>query len=133
MTFSGPKCFNTSANSLSVIACPFFGEFLGKGKRNAVRLTRLGAKCRDLGFTQPGPPQVGERDFLAVFAAESSRHDATDFRRQKIAHGVNPRPLVHNSYSGGLPDLFTRLAECIDAAVRLHLVNALGVLNPWPP
>jgi len=57
--------------------------------------------------------------------------DAMAFRHQ-IAHGVNPRPTIHNSYSSQLPDFFRRLARCTDNATRNHLVNAHGVATPWP-
>jgi hypothetical protein len=57
---------------------------------------------------------------------------AMDLRHQ-IAHGVNPRPTVHNSYSAPLPDFFRKLGRCTDRAVRQHLVNVHGIPNPWPP
>ena len=53
--------------------------------------------------------------------------------RHEIAHGVNSRPNILNFYSSQLPDFVRRLARCTDAAVRQHLVNTLGVTNPWPP
>ena len=53
--------------------------------------------------------------------------------RHQIAHGVNPRPIVATFYSSQLPDFFRRLGRCTDRAVRDHLVNVLGVANPWPP
>jgi hypothetical protein len=53
--------------------------------------------------------------------------------RHQIAHGVNPRPTIHNYYSSQLPDFFRRLARCTDNAVRTHLVNVHGVAAPWPP
>jgi hypothetical protein len=56
---------------------------------------------------------------------------AMDLRHQ-IAHGVNPRPLVDNVYSSRLPRFFQRLGTCTDAAVRAHLVDVLGITNPWP-
>jgi hypothetical protein len=52
--------------------------------------------------------------------------------RHQIAHGVNPRPIIHNRYSGPLPNFFGRLARCTDDAVRHHLVNAHGIAIPWP-
>jgi hypothetical protein len=52
--------------------------------------------------------------------------------RHEIAHGVNPRPTIHNSYSSSLPGFFRRLGQATDAAVRTYLVDALGVANPWP-
>lgn len=52
--------------------------------------------------------------------------------RHEIAHGVNPRPTIHNAYSSSLPMFFRRLAACTDTAVRNHLVTTLGIANPWP-
>jgi hypothetical protein len=57
--------------------------------------------------------------------------EAMTFRHQ-IAHGVNPRPTIHNYQSRRLPDFFHRLARCTDAAVRHHLVHVHGVTAPWP-
>ncbi len=57
--------------------------------------------------------------------------DAMTYRHQ-IAHGVNPRPVIHNYYSSQLPTFFRRLARCTDAAVRNHLVGVHGLPNPWP-
>ena len=52
--------------------------------------------------------------------------------RHQIAHGVSPRPTVHNAYAQRLPMFFTRLGRSTDAAVRTYLVNELGVAHPWP-
>ncbi len=52
--------------------------------------------------------------------------------RHEIAHGVNPRPIIHNRTSAPLPRFFLRFARCTDDAVRNHLVNVHGVV-PWPP
>jgi hypothetical protein len=52
--------------------------------------------------------------------------------RHEIAHGVNPRPTVHNSYAKRLPGFFRSLGLCTDAATRDYLVTALGVAAPWP-
>ena len=57
--------------------------------------------------------------------------DAMAYRHQ-IAHGVNPRPIIHNNYSSQLPNFFRRLARSTDTAVRNHLVGALRLANPWP-
>jgi hypothetical protein len=57
--------------------------------------------------------------------------DAMNYRHQ-IAHGVNPRPIIHNSYSSRLPEFFRRLARCTDGAVRNHLRQVHGVASPWP-
>lgn len=52
--------------------------------------------------------------------------------RHEIAHGVNPRPVIHYTYSNWLPGFMRPLARCTDDAVRNHLVAALGLANPWP-
>ena len=57
--------------------------------------------------------------------------DALTYRHQ-VAHGVNPRPVIHNHYSSQLPTFIRRLARATDGAVRQHLVTA-GVAVPWPP
>jgi hypothetical protein len=58
--------------------------------------------------------------------------DAMTFRH-RIAHGVNPRRIIHNHYSSQLPDFFRRLAARTDTAVRNHLSNVHGLRTPWPP
>ena len=51
--------------------------------------------------------------------------------RHETAHGVKPRPIIHNQYSGRLPAFIRRLGRATDTKTRDHLV-ALGVTNPWP-
>jgi hypothetical protein len=53
--------------------------------------------------------------------------------RHEIAHGVNPRPILHHDYASWLPGFFRRLARCTDDAVRQHLIHAHGIAHPWPP
>jgi hypothetical protein len=64
-------------------------------------------------------------------AQAESLLDAALAHRHEIAHGVNPRPVIHNWYSNWLPGFFQRLANCTDREVRRHLVG-LGLPNPWP-
>ena len=52
--------------------------------------------------------------------------------RHQVAHGVNPRPVVHSPYATSLPPFFRRLGSRTDAGIRDFLVNTLGVVNPWP-
>ena len=52
--------------------------------------------------------------------------------RHQIAHGVNPRPTVHNQYARRLPLFFARLGLCTDRAVREYLVGTLHAASPWP-
>lgn len=60
------------------------------------------------------------------------RLDEVMRNRHHIAHGVNPRPTIHNTYSSDLPGFFRMLARQTDGAIRHHLVAVLGVANPWP-
>jgi len=62
--------------------------------------------------------------------AQARLEEAIGFRHQ-IAHGINPRPTIHNKYSSELPGFFRRLGRSTDAAVRGYLVDTLGVANPW--
>lgn len=52
--------------------------------------------------------------------------------RHQVAHGVNPRPTVHNNYASRLPGFFRRLGLSTDREIRSYLVNTLHVPNPWP-
>jgi hypothetical protein len=52
--------------------------------------------------------------------------------RHQIAHGVNPRPVIHSSYATRLPGFFRRLGVRTDAGIRDFLVTTLGLPNPWP-
>ncbi|HEY8503266.1 MAG TPA: HEPN domain-containing protein [Gemmataceae bacterium] len=52
--------------------------------------------------------------------------------RHQIAHGVNPRPVIHNQYSSQLPEFFRRLGRATDQAVRNHLVSVIGIAHPRP-
>ncbi len=64
--------------------------------------------------------------------ARARLQQAMDYRHE-IAHGVNPRPVVSHRYSSRLPGFFRQLGLYTDAAVRAHLVAALGIVHPWPP
>lgn len=57
--------------------------------------------------------------------------EALRFRHQ-IAHGVNPRPVIHHDYASWLPRCFLRLGRCTDQAIRAYLTATLGIPNPWP-
>jgi hypothetical protein len=71
------------------------------------------------------PPYTQIQNVQALWKALDLRH--------KIAHGINPRPIVAHHYSSQLPDFFRQLGHTTDNAVRHHLVNVLGVANTWPP
>jgi hypothetical protein len=66
-------------------------------------------------------------------AQAEARLDEALALRHEIAHGVNPRPVIHNAYSSWLPGFMRRLALCTDRAVRQHLVAVHGLAHPWPP
>lgn len=51
--------------------------------------------------------------------------------RHHVAHGVNPRPIVHNTYARQLPGFFRNLAHCTDETVRLRVVSGFGLPSPW--
>ena len=51
--------------------------------------------------------------------------------RHHVAHGVNPRPTIHNQYASRLPGFFKKLGLSTDLAVRAYLVNTLHVGSPW--
>jgi len=53
--------------------------------------------------------------------------------RHSIAHGVNPRPTIHNLYASQLPGFFRNLGLHTDQAIRTYIVDVLHVQNPWPP
>jgi hypothetical protein len=62
-----------------------------------------------------------------------ARLDTMLVHRHEIAHGVNPRPIIHYQNSSSLPLFVRNLARCTDQAVRGQLVGAHHVVNPWPP
>jgi hypothetical protein len=51
--------------------------------------------------------------------------------RHEIAHGVNPRPIVHNTYARALPGFFRKLGECTDSAIKTYAQTSLAVTLPW--
>lgn len=65
-----------------------------------------------------------------VVDARRRLDEVLDFRH-KIAHGVNPRPIIHNQWVGKLPTFFRILGRCTDKAVRHYLRTKLGVKKPW--
>jgi len=69
---------------------------------------------------------------MTIVQAGSALGQALTLRHQ-IAHGVHPRPVVHNHYTSQLPDFFRRLGRKTDVAVRNRLVNNHGIPAPWPP
>jgi hypothetical protein len=66
----------------------------------------------------------------AVAEAVNHLQQALSYRHQ-IAHGVNPRPVVHNYYSRWLPGFFRRLGRKTDDAVKDYLMQTLALPIPW--
>jgi hypothetical protein len=64
---------------------------------------------------------------------QQARNRLTDAinHRHHIAHGINPRPTIHNQYASRLPAFFRSIGSRTDRAVRDYLVNTLAVSNPW--
>jgi len=95
---------------------------------NAARVERLVHSCLGLGDIQLSWA------WQSCNSAQAVRRlaDAMTYRHE-IAHGVNPRPIIHNRYARRLPEFFRRLAFCTDNAVRDHLVGVHGLQFPWPP
>lgn len=94
---------------------------------NAQNVANLIHRCLGLANVRTA---WGWRNCTAM-QAETLLNEALNLRHE-IAHGVNPRPIIHNPYSSWLPGFVRRLARCTDQAVRLHLVTVNGVINPWP-
>jgi hypothetical protein len=51
--------------------------------------------------------------------------------RHETAHGVNPRPVVHNNYTSWLPSFVRNLARRTDASIASHLASLHGIARPW--
>ena len=78
---------------------------------NAANVERLVRDCLGLAnlrqawaWQNTTPPQAGQQ-----------LDDALTYRHQ-VAHGVNPRPAIHNHYSSQMPTFVRRLARATDAA-----------------
>jgi len=52
--------------------------------------------------------------------------------RNRVAHGVNPRPPIPTAYATGLQVFFQQLASHTDAGILDFLMNILGIASPWP-
>jgi hypothetical protein len=111
--------------SINADARPRIGRFNTPSPDNVVRLIAdtIGLQAVDANWSWQNTTPQQARDRLS--AAISRRH--------AIAHGVNPRPTIHNTYSRQLPGFFRSLGRRTDTAVRDYLAGPLGVANPWPP
>lgn len=99
------------------------GRFNNPNVENAMKLfaTILGLTDVTLAWSW----RNSNRDSARGYLNEALSH------RHQIAHGVSPRPTIHNDYARWLPAFFRNLGNCTDNAVRDHLVNSLGILAPW--
>lgn len=99
------------------------GRFNTPNAQNVAKLLRetLGLGDVTLGWSWVNCPPQRSRDKL---------DDALGLRH-RIAHGVRPRPTVHNTHARWLPGFYRKLARCTDQEVRDYLVNTLGVAAPW--
>lgn len=52
--------------------------------------------------------------------------------RHRIAHGVRLKPIVPSREAIRTLGFFRWLGLRTDSAIREHLVNVLGIANPWP-
>ena len=57
--------------------------------------------------------------------------DAVMTQRHHVAHGVNPRPVIHNGVAKRIPVLIRNLGRFTDATVYDHLTTTLGLPAPW--
>ncbi len=111
--------------ALNAYAMGLLGNF---NTPNAVNVERLIRNCLGLADVQLSWTWQNCTSAQAV-----ARLTEAMTYRHRIAHGVNPRPIIHNNYSSELPYLFRRLARCTDSAVRNHLISFHGLPAPWPP
>jgi hypothetical protein len=94
--------------ALKAAAMSEIGRFNNPNVENS---TRLFASC------------IGLADVTVSWGWRNcARQTARDYlndaltHRHHIAHGVNPRPTIHNGYSGWLPGFFRRLGNCTDVS-----------------
>lgn len=62
--------------------------------------------------------------------ARDRLEEAILFRHQ-IAHGMTPRPIIHNGYSARLPGFFRKLGQSTDATITSYLNTEFGVHTGW--
>jgi hypothetical protein len=109
---------------LSAYVLGQLGRFNTPNQANVEQLIRNCLSLADVHLSWTWQNCTSAQAVLRLKDVMTSRHE--------IAHGVNPRPIIHNGTSAPLPGFFLRLARCTDNAVRNHLINVHGVA-PWPP
>ncbi len=111
--------------ALNAYVTGLLGNFNTPNPVNVIRLIRNCLGLADVSLSWMWQNCTSAKAVQRLTEAMTFRHE--------IAHGVNPRPTIHNSYSIQLPDFFLRLARCTDNAVRQQLVSVHGLTTPWPP
>lgn len=66
----------------------------------------------------------------STVAIAEANLDALMKNRHEVAHGVNPRPTIHNKYAAWLPGFIERLGEASDKHLAAEMVRFFGV-TPW--
>jgi hypothetical protein len=52
--------------------------------------------------------------------------------RQQVAHGITPRPIIHNQqYASRLPEFFRRLGRTTDTGITIYMNTYLGLTAGW--
>ena len=110
--------------ALNAYVLGLLGRFHTPNAANVANLIKSGFGLADIHLAWKWPGCTSIQAIIRLEQVLEYRHE--------IAHGVNPRPTIHNGYSRLLPEFFLRLADCTDRSVRSHLVNIMGVANPWP-
>lgn len=113
------------AQALNALLEDDLGRFNTPSSGNVQSLLRQTIGVPDIRLSWFWPMMTRAQAAAALAQALNLRH--------QIAHGVHPRPIVHNHYTSQLPDFFRRLGRRTDTAVRNRLVNHHGIAAPWPP
>jgi hypothetical protein len=111
-----------SWSSLKATALSEIGRF---NNPNVDNTTKLFASCLGL-------PDVTVHWAWRNCSRATAREYLNDALKQRhqIAHGVNPRPTVHNAYAQWLPNFFRNLGRHTDIAVLDQLTTQLHVAPP---
>jgi len=110
--------------SIKADTCSKVGRFNTPNEQNVKMLISdaIGFADVTVGWTWQYTTQQKAKDLLK---------EAIGYRH-KIAHGVNPRPTIHCTYTPKLRNFFKKLGLATDRAVHDYLVSSIGVTNPWP-
>lgn len=115
---------NTLWQSINADARAQIGRFNTPGTENVRRLIEDTIGLQDVTLSWHWQHTTVQQAKDRLTTALTHRHE--------VAHGVNPRPTIHNQYASGLPSFFQNLGLKTDRAVREYLVATLHVPSPWP-